>query len=149
MPGLRLLKLVPGWVWLLAVLLGSNVYVGMQARHYAAELSASQARVARAEDRAAILLEHQRWQRKQIEARDIALSKRDERLQRDTEIITLVRQAAQQLERDDAETAAWADQPLPGAVRGWLRDLSTDAQADQHTAVRGDPGVPDQPAASP
>ncbi len=117
----RLLRSVTPW--LLAVLIGIAVYAGMQARHYADQAAVAEARVARAEDRAAILLEHQRWQNRQIETMTHALRERDERLRRDAEMIDLVRQAARDLERDDAETADWADQPVPAAVGEWLRSL--------------------------
>lgn len=129
--------------WLLAGLLGMAVYQHTQAQRYAAERDAAQARAARAEDRAAILIEHQQWQRAQIDAMTAALHERDAQLSRDAELMNLVRQAARNLERDDAETADWADQPVPGAVRIWLRDLSADASADDEPAMRADTAVSD------
>ncbi len=129
--------------WLIAGLLGITVYAGMQARHFATERDAAQAQAARAEDRAAILIEHQQWQRAQIDAMTAALHERDTRMTRDNELMNLVRQAARNLERDDAETADWADQPIPGAVRIWLRDLSADASADDEPAMRADTAVSD------
>ncbi|WP_152483274.1 hypothetical protein [Halomonas sp. THAF5a] len=138
-----------GPVWLLAVLLGITVYAGMQARHYAEALGASQARVARVEDRAAILLEHQRWQNRQIATMTEALGERDERLLRDGELLDLVRQAARNLERDDAKTADWAGQPSPAAVRQWLRDLRTGAGHGAGGDGAGGAELPGSPAAGP
>ncbi len=108
---------------LMAVLLGIAVYAGMQARHYADLAEVGQARAARAESRAEILLEHQRWQREQIESMTATLDERDAQVERDDAIINLVRRAARNLERDDAETGEWADRPIPDAVDGWLLDL--------------------------
>jgi hypothetical protein len=130
--------------WVLAALLGITVYAGMQARQYALEASEHQARAERAEDRAEILLEHQRWQRKQLQTLALVLAKRDEQLQRDDELIDLVRQAARNLERDDAETADWAGQPSPAVVRDWLRDLAE----DDDSAGAGGAGDSDDPAAA-
>lgn len=134
--------------WLLAGLLGVAVYQHMQAQRYAAERDAAETRAAREEERAEILLEHQRWQRNQIDAMTAALHERDTRMARDTELMNLVRRAARQLERDDAETAEWADEPMPGAVRVWLRDLSADAAAGDEPTMRGNTAVPDRAAGS-
>jgi hypothetical protein len=130
--------------WLLAVMLGITVYAGMQARQYASEAADHQARAERAEDRAEILLEHQRWQRKQLQTLALVLAARDEQLQRDDALIDLVRQAAHKLERDDAETADWASQPSPAVVRDWLRDLSEDSDS----AGANGAGRSDDPAAA-
>lgn len=134
-----------GPAWLIAALLGITVYAGMQARHYALALDGAQAQAARDQQRAEILLEHQRYQRRQIESMTVALTEREEQLDRDNELMSLVRQAARNLERDDAETADWADQPVPDAVRDWLRHLST-ASAAADTAMRGDTAIPNEPA---
>lgn len=139
---------------LLALLLGIAVYAGMQARHYADQASDAEARVARAEDRAAILLEHQRWQNQQIETMAAALGARDEQLQRDGELLDLVRQAARNLERDDAKTADWAGQPSPAAVRQWLRDLQRDDNGADSSSTggaefSGQPFTGPEPASNP
>lgn len=128
--------------WLLAVLIGIATYAGMQARHYAEQADNAEARVARAEDRAAILLEHQRWQRQQISNLGSALQTHDEQLQRDDALLDLVRQAVRDLERDDAETGDWAAQPVPAAVGDWLRTLS----GDDNGAGAGDPDSAATPA---
>ena len=112
--------------WLLAMLIGIATYAGMQARHYAGAAAEAEARVVRAEDRAAILLEHQQWQNGQIESMTLVLQARDDQLQRDDQLLDLVRQAARDLERDDAETGDWADRPVPAAVGEWLRSLPGD-----------------------
>ncbi|WKD26601.1 hypothetical protein NDQ72_10995 [Halomonas sp. KG2] len=109
--------------WMVAGLLGITIFAGMQARQYALQLSATETRLARAHDQVEILQEHQRWQREQINTLSAVLSARDEQLQRDTELVDMMRQTAQQLERDDATTSDWAGQPLPTAVGQWVRDL--------------------------
>lgn len=132
--------------WLLAVLIGIAVYAGMQARHYADQAAMAQARVARAEDRAAILLEHQRWQRQQLENLAQVLEARDAQLERDGELIDLVRQAARNLEANDEETAHWAEQPSPAAVDDWLRKL---AERPADGTDPGDPEGTEPPADAP
>ncbi len=109
--------------WMIAALLGITIFAGMQARQYALQLSATETRLARAHDQVEILQEHQRWQREQINTLSAVLSARDEQLQRDTELVDMMRQTAQQLERDDATTSDWAGQPLPAAVGDWVREL--------------------------
>ncbi|QPI64451.1 hypothetical protein [Vreelandella venusta] len=109
--------------WMIAALLGITIFAGMQARQYALQLSATENELARSRDQVAILQEHQRWQREQIDTLSAVLSARDEQLQRDTELVDMMRKTAQQLERDDATTSDWAGQPLPSAVGKWVRDL--------------------------
>lgn len=109
--------------WMIAGLLGITVFAGMQARNYALQLTATEARLARAYDQLEILQEHQRWQREQINTLSAVLSARDEQLQRDTQLVDMMRNTARQLEKDDATTHDWASQPLPTAVGQWVRDL--------------------------
>lgn len=113
--------------WMVAALLGITVFAGMQARNYAMQLSATETRLARAHDQIEILQEHQRWQREQMAAMSAVLSIRDDQLQRDTELVNMMRKAAAQLERDDATTGDWAGQPVPNAVDQWVRELPTDS----------------------
>lgn len=112
--------------WMIAGLLGITVYAGMQAREYALQLSATNSQLARAHDQVEILQEHQRWQREQMEALSAVLDTRDKQLQRDNELVDMMRHTAQQLERDDA-TSDWAGQPVPSAVGGWVRKLPADS----------------------
>lgn len=112
--------------WMIAGLLGITVYAGMQAREYALQLSVTESRLARAHDQVEILQEHQRWQREQIDTLSVILSARDDQLQRDAELVDMMRNTARQLERDDATTSDWAGQPLPAAVSDWVRELATD-----------------------
>lgn len=115
--------------WMVAALLGITVFAGMQARNYAMQLSATETRLARAHDQIEILQEHQRWQREQMAAMSAVLSIRDDQLQRDTELVNMMRQAAAQLERDDATTGDWAGQPVPNAVDQWVRELPADGDS--------------------
>lgn len=117
----RLLGNLSGWM--VAGLLGITIFAGMQARQYALQLSASEARLARAHDQVVILQEHQRWQREQMETLSAVLSARDEQIQRDDALVNMMRDTARQLERDDATTSDWAGQPLPAAVSEWVRDI--------------------------
>src|SRR5690554_2217201 len=126
--------------WMLAVLLAIAVYAYMRAEHHADRADAIQANLVRAEQRAEILLDHQRWQKRQIETMTAVMQVRDERLERDSEIINLLRQTARDLERADAETAEWADRPVPIVVDRWLRDLTAPADSAEP--------VPDDTAAS-
>lgn len=111
---------------LMAVLIGIAVFAGMQARHYASKFEDAQAEIVRGEERAEALLEHQRWQRRRIEALGAALDERAEQMQRDNQLMDLVRSAARRLEQEDAETADWAGQPVPVAVGSWVRQLTTE-----------------------
>lgn len=117
----RILSNLSGWM--VAALLGITIFAGMQARQYALQLSATETRLARAHDQVEILQEHQRWQREQINTLSTVLSARDEQLQRDTELVDMMRNTARQLERDDATTHDWASQPMPDAVSSWVLDL--------------------------
>lgn len=131
----RILGNLSGWA--IAGLLGITIYAGMQARDYAMQLSVTESRLARAHDQVEILQEHQRWQREQINTLSTVLSARDEQLQRDTELVDMMRHTARQLERGDATTHDWASQPLPAAVSDWVRELTTDSDS----ASSGDAGV--------
>ena len=110
---------------LMAVLIGIAVFAGMQARHYASKFEDAQAEIVRGKERAEALLEHQRWQRRRIEALGAALDERAEQMHRDNQLMDLVRSAARRLEQEDAETADWAGQPVPVAVGSWVRQLTT------------------------
>ncbi|WP_339935171.1 hypothetical protein [Vreelandella glaciei] len=121
----RILGNLSGWA--IAALLGIAIYAGMQARGYALQLSETRGDLVRAEEQAVILREHQRWQREQIATMSAVLSARDEQLQRDNELVDMMRNTARQLERDDATTHDWASQPLPAAVSDWVRELTTDS----------------------
>jgi uncharacterized membrane protein YdfJ with MMPL/SSD domain len=123
--------------WMVAALLGITIFAGMQARNYAMQLSASEARLARAHDQVAILQEHQRWQREQIDTLSAVLSARDEQIKRDDALVNMMRDTARQLERDDATTSDWAGQPLPAAVSDWVRELAPDDDDSRGGAAGG------------
>lgn len=123
--------------WMIAALLGITIYAGMQARGYALKLADSQGELVRAEEQSTILREHQRWQREQIATMSAVLSARDEQLQRDNELVDMMRNTARQLERDDATTHDWASQPLPAAVSDWVRELTTDSDGAGTSDTRG------------
>lgn len=131
--------------WLIAGLLGITVFAGMQARNYALQLSATETRLARAHDQVEILQAHQAWQREQIDRISAVLAFRDEQVNRDNELVNMMRHTAAQLERDDASTRDWADQPVPGAVGEWLREFTE----DNDRADRDDAGRAGAPADAP
>lgn len=135
--------------WLLGVLIGVAVYAGMQARQYAEQLSETEAQLTRAQERAEILLAHQQWQKRQMEQMTAALRDRDERLQREGELVDLMRQAARDLERTDAETADWADQFVPSAAREWLRRLPAKDGASAGDSDAGGAATPGGTTAGP
>lgn len=123
--------------WMVAGLLGITVFSGMQARQYALQLSATEARLARAHDQVVILQEHQRWQREQIDTISAVLSTRDEQIKRDDALVNMMRDTARQLERDDATTSDWAGQPLPAAVSDWVRDIPRGGNGTDSGHARG------------
>lgn len=131
----RILGNASGWV--IAALLGITVYAGMQAREYALQLSETEARLVRSEERAQILREHQRWQREQIDKLNTVLTARDEQIESDVELVEMMRSNAQQLERDDATTSDWAGQPVPDAVGSWVRELPADSDGAGSDDARG------------
>lgn len=121
----RILGNISGWM--IAGLLGITVFSGMQARNYAMQLSATETQLARAHDQVEILQAHQRWQREQIDALSGVLADRDQQLQRDSDLLKIMRNTARQLERDDETTSNWADQSVPSAVGQWVRKLPGDS----------------------
>lgn len=123
----RILGNLSGWA--IAGLLGITIFAGMQARDYAMQLSVTESRLARAHDQVEILQEHQRWQREQMETLSAVLATRDKQLQRDNELVDMMRHTARQLERDDATTSDWAGQPVPDAVSSWVLDLPEDGDS--------------------
>lgn len=109
--------------WLLALLIGVAVYQGMRAMQLEAERDQTQARAERAELRAEALQRGIEWQREQMAATREALIIRDEQLAAITREIRASQADLDNLERTDAATADWSDQPVPDAVRSWVRDL--------------------------
>ena len=128
--------------WMLAVLLAIAVYAFMRAEYHADRADEIQANLVRSEQRAEILLDHQRWQKRHMEAMAAVMEDREKRLERDMQIINMMRQSARDLERTDAETAEWADHPVPIVVDRWLRDLT--AGADSAEPVPDDTATPDE-----
>lgn len=109
--------------WLLALLIGVAVYQGMQSMRHEAERDRALERVQRAELRADALRRGLEWQRDQLAATREALTIRDEQLAVITREIRASQAELDNLERSDAETADWSDQPVPDAVRRWVRDI--------------------------
>lgn len=116
--------------WLLAALIGVAVYQGMQAMRYEAERDRAMDRVERAELRTEALQRGMEWQREQLAATREALTIRDEQLATITREIRARQADLDNLERSDAATADWSDQPVPDAVRRWVRDLSATGAGD-------------------
>src|SRR5690625_7668703 len=90
--------------WMLAVLLAIAVYAYMRAEHHADRADAIQANLVRAEQRADILLEQHRCQRRQIETMTAVMQVRDERMERDFHIINQLRHTARDREPAEAGT---------------------------------------------
>lgn len=116
--------------WLLALLIGVAVYQGMRAMQLEAERDQARARVERAELRAEALQRGIEWQREQLAATREALIIRDEQLAAITQEIRASQAELDNLERTDAATADWSDQPVPDAVRRWVRDLPATGAGD-------------------
>ncbi len=127
---------------LLAVLLGIAVFAGMQARQYASERDAAEARAELETQRAEAFGEVMDWQRDRMRALNAALEERDQQLAEDRRVIDQRRAAARRLERDDEDSADWAGRAVPAAVRRWVRDL---VPADASTAGGDVPGTAGAP----
>lgn len=119
--------------WLLALLIGVAVYQGMQSMRYEAERDSALERVERAELRVEALQRGMEWQRDQLAATREALTIRDEQLATITREIRASQAELDNLERSDAATADWSDQPVPDAVRHWVRDLPAAGAGDPDT----------------
>ncbi|WFM72947.1 hypothetical protein [Halomonas sp. CKK8] len=116
--------------WLLALLIGVAVYQGMQSMRYETERDRAMERVERAELRAEALQRGMEWQRDQLAATREALTIRDEQLATITREIRASQAELDNLERSDAATADWSDQPVPDPVRRWVRDLPAAGAGD-------------------
>ncbi|MDR5867288.1 hypothetical protein QC818_10850 [Halomonas koreensis] len=147
---IRLLRLIPGWVWaaLLAVALAGGGWLYLQgleaARNLAAaERDAAQADLERTQGEVAALTSALEWRRENARNLLAALEQREQALADARETIRGHLEALDRLEEDDAEVGDWAAQPLPDAVARWLRQLGA---ADGAGAGDADGAAePDQP----
>ena len=145
----RLLRAVPLWAWLIAAaaLAGGLGWLRLEA--VTAQRDAALAQVETAEARAAALQSGLDY-RAEAQRLNAALAEREESLAEASEEIQAKRDALAQLERNDAAIRTWSDEPVPDAVRSWVRQLGTEAgdhaghvQAERAGASTGAAGSTD------
>lgn len=128
--------------WLLAALIGLLVFQYQLLQSADAERDTAVLQAEHAQERAAILREHQQWQRQQIETLNTALAERDETLTTIANDIRASNAALEQLGEQNAEIRTWLDHDVPSGINSWVRDLQQSTSGD---AVRlpNDTGSPD------
>lgn len=107
--------------WALGGLAMVSAYLYWQ--HITTQRDAYQAEAERQQARAEILIEHQQWQRQQIETLNAAMAERDRTLTNIADDMRASTQALQQLGEIDAEASEWLNGSLPNGVRDWVREL--------------------------
>lgn len=91
---------------------------------------AYQAEAERQHERAEILLEHQQWQRQQIETLSSAMADRDRTLSAIRDDISASTSALQSLGESDAEARYWLDGDRPTGITDWVRELQQSGTDD-------------------
>tara|TARA_R110000824_G_scaffold180013_5_gene360391 strand:+ start:154 stop:573 length:420 start_codon:yes stop_codon:yes gene_type:complete len=128
--------------WLLAALIGLLVFQYQLLQSADAERDTAVLQAEHAQERAAILREHQQWQRQQIKTLNTALAERDQTLTTIANDIRASNAALEQLGEQNAEIRTWLDRDVPSGIDSWVRDLQQSTIGD---AVRlpNDTGSPD------
>lgn len=128
--------------WLLAALIGLLVFQYQLLQTADAERAKAELQSEHAQERAAILREHQQWQRQQIKTLNTALTERDHTLTTIANDIRASNAALEQLGEQNAEIRTWLDRDVPSGIDSWVRDLQQSTIVD---AVRlpNDTGSPD------
>ncbi|MCG7589690.1 MULTISPECIES: hypothetical protein [unclassified Halomonas] len=114
--------------WALGGLALVSVYLYWQ--HVTTQRDAYQAEAERQQARAEILIEHQQWQRQQIETLNAAMAERDRTLTTIADDMRASIQALQQLGETDAEALEWLDSDLPTGITDWMRELQQPTAGD-------------------
>ena len=114
--------------WALGGLALVSVYLYWQ--HVTTQRDAYQAEAERQQARAEILIEHQQWQRQQIETLNAAMAERDRTLTTIADDMRASIQALQQLGETDAEALEWLDSDLPTGIADWVRELQQPTAGD-------------------
>ncbi|MGP9696210.1 hypothetical protein ACT3UG_01225 [Halomonas sp. AOP27-A1-34] len=109
--------------WLLAALIGLLVFQYQLLQTADAERDTATLQAEHAQERAAILREHQQFQRQQIETLNTSLAERDQRLTTIANDIRASNAALEQLGEQNAEIRAWLDRDVPSGIDSWVRDL--------------------------
>ncbi|MGO3214782.1 MAG: hypothetical protein ACTIJ4_01630 [Halomonas sp.] len=128
--------------WLLAALIGLLVFQYQLLQTADAERETAVLQVEHAEQRAAILREHQQWQRQQIKTLNTALAERDQTLTTIANDIRASNAALEQLGEQNAEIRTWLDRDVPSGIDSWVRDLQQSTIGDAVRLPRG-AGSPD------
>ena len=114
--------------WALGGLALVSVYLYWQ--HVTTQRDAYQAEAERQQARAEILIEHQQWQRQQIETLNAAMAERDRTLTTIADDMRASIQALERLGETDAEARAWLDSDLPAGIADWVRELQQPSAGD-------------------
>lgn len=127
---------------LLAALIGLLVFQYQLLQSADAKRETAVLQAEHAQERAAILREHQQWQRQQIKTLNTALAERDQTLTTIANDIRASNAALEQLGEQNAEIRTWLDRDVPSGIDSWVRDLQQSTTGD---AVRlpNDTGSPD------
>ena len=139
--------------WLLAALIGLLVFQYQLLQSADAERDTAVLQAEHAQERAAILREHQQWQRQQIKTLNTALAERDQTLTTIANDIRASNAALEQLGEQNAEIRTWLDPERKlSSQRGLLlllaeyEALRRKANADRVAVVEiignGDRGTP-------
>lgn len=116
--------------WLLAALIGLLVFQYQLLQSADAERDTAVLQAEHAQERAAILREHQQWQRQQIETLSSAMADRDRTLSAIRDDISASTSALQSLGESDAEARDWLDSNRPTGVTDWVRELQRSGSVD-------------------
>ena len=139
----RLIRLLPGWLWLLLAAGAACLLGWWRIEAVTAERDLAQQQVAKARASADQMQQALDWQRAQATALSVALAARSDALEQIRQDMTRQRQALDQLEANDADTRDWARKPVPSAVDDWVRKLS--ASSRDGDDVSDTPQAPDAP----
>lgn len=129
----RLLRLVPGWAWLLLAGVIAAALTWWRLDVVTAQRDAARSDADTAKARAAVLQSGLDYRRAEAKRLNAALSDREAALADANEQIAAKRRDLRQLETNDADTRDWADQPLPVGVGDWVRRLGEDRAGGDDT----------------
>lgn len=114
--------------WALGGLVLVSAYLYWQ--HVTTQRDTYQAEAERQQARAEILIEHQQWQRQQIETLNDAMAERDRTLATIADDMRASTAALERLGETDAEARAWLDSDLPTGIADWVRELQQPSAGD-------------------
>ncbi|NIC05252.1 hypothetical protein [Billgrantia bachuensis] len=131
----RLVRLVPGWVWLVVLTVIAAAVAWQYHRVVVLERDAATAQLQVSQAEVAVLDSALRWRRDYSRRLEGALAQREQALTEAREEIRAHLDELARLEREHAEVREWLDRDLPGPVAEWLQQL---ADQDDRRAGAGD-----------